>query len=76
MSNELTIDRPAFGEYTGSWHKWFAWKPVKTYDQRFVWLRMVWRRGVYKHQYLHGGRDFWFWYSLDAPSEYRSRDEK
>lgn len=56
---------PMFGDPVGPWHKWFAWKPVKTYDQRFVWLRTVERRCIQKHEYLpHGGADFWWQYRL------------
>ena len=24
--------------------RWFAWRPVWTYDRGWVWLRPVWRR--------------------------------
>lgn len=78
MTADLTIGKSAFGDFVGSWHKWFAWKPVYTYDRRFVWLRPVWRRSVYLHQYLYsaGAKDFWWWYSLDEPSEYPVDDNK
>lgn len=62
------IPIPMFGDFIGSWHTWFAWYPIMTYDGRFVWLKYVWRRGVYRHQYLSGGSDFWFWYALEAPN--------
>jgi hypothetical protein len=64
------IDGPAFGDYCGPWHRCFAWKPVKTYNRRTVWLRMVWRRCVARHDHLSGpGDDFWWWYSLENPYE-------
>ncbi|QIG76661.1 hypothetical protein EVC28_037 [Rhizobium phage RHph_I1_23] len=51
-----------FGEPVGPWHDWFAWFPIRTYDQRLVWLRWVRRRSILKHWYLHGGPDFWWQY--------------
>jgi hypothetical protein len=57
--------RPRFGEPIGSWHRWFAWRPVKTYDQRRAWFRFVARRCIQKHEWLYGGSDFWWQYSLD-----------
>lgn len=56
---------PRFGSPCGDWHLWFAWKPVRTFDNRFAWLRMVSRRCIQKHEYLHGGSDFWFQYSIE-----------
>lgn len=29
------------------WEKMFAWKPVQTIDQGYIWLRYYWRRKVY-----------------------------
>ena len=26
------------------WYRWFAWRPVWTYDRGWVWLRLVWRK--------------------------------
>ena len=56
---------PMFGDPCGEWHRWFAWRPVRSYDGRLAWLRFVSRRGIQKHQYLHGGADFWFQYSIE-----------
>jgi len=63
------VGEPQFGRLVGEWHRWFAWYPVKTFDQRSVWFRFVWRRSVYKHQYLEGGPDWWWWYSLTEPAK-------
>lgn len=59
--------KPMFGDPVGPWHQWFAWKPVRSYDQRLIWLRRCWRRTIQKHQYLYGGADFWFQYSIEEP---------
>lgn len=56
---------PEFGLPVGPWHRWFAWRPVLTYDQRLVWFRSLSRRCIQKHNYLDGGAEFWFQYSLD-----------
>lgn len=58
--------RPTFGDPVGPWHWWFAWKPVRTYDNRRVWLRWVRRRNVQKHEYLHGGGDRWWQYHSEG----------
>lgn len=55
-----------FADAVGPWHDWFAWFPVRTYDQRFVWLRKCRRRAMQKHQYLYGGPDLWFQYHCEA----------
>lgn len=34
-----------FGQVT-QWAEWFAWRPVKTYDDRWVWLRKVKRARI------------------------------
>ena len=53
---------PMFGRPISEWERWFAWKPVHTLDQGWVFGRRVWRRRIHKHQFLHGGSDFWFQY--------------
>jgi hypothetical protein len=58
--------RPRFGEQVGPWHWHFAWWPVRTYDQRLVWLRWVERRCIQKNEYLYGGGDFWWQYRIRA----------
>ncbi|ESZ60682.1 hypothetical protein NL532_24275 [Mesorhizobium sp. C120A] len=56
---------PFFGDAIGPWHDHFAWLPIRTYDQRLVWLKWCRRRCVQKHQYLDGGGDFWFQYHIE-----------
>jgi hypothetical protein len=60
------IPRPLFGTPIGDWHRWFAWKPVRTWDHRLVWLRMVRRQSVQLKFYLHGGPDWWWRYDIGA----------
>ena len=49
-------------------HDWFAWKPVKTWDGRWVWLRKVRRVLVQAHEYLPGpSRPFWSYAIPEAP---------
>jgi hypothetical protein len=65
----VSADAPRFGVPIGEFHRVFAWLPVRTYDRRLVWLRPVWRRCIQKHDYLTGGPDFWWQYSLpDEPN--------
>lgn len=57
-----------FGSFGGPAHLWFAWFPVKLWYGRWVWLRLIMRRRVIKHQYLHGP-DWEFWAHTDASEE-------
>jgi hypothetical protein len=59
--------QPLFGSAVGPWHRHFALLPVKSYDQRAIWLCWCWRRCIQKHHYLLGGADFWFQYSIERP---------
>jgi hypothetical protein len=65
MENVMTDPLPRFGAPCGNWHRWFAWWPVKSFDQRTAWLRFVSRRCIQKHDFLTGGADFWFQYSIE-----------
>jgi len=56
------IASPLFGEPIGPWHKWFAWRPVRTYDGRIVWGRYVLRRRIQKKLHLHRGLEQWWQY--------------
>lgn len=33
----------------GDWHLWFAWRPVLTFDRRWVWLCRVHRRCMHRN---------------------------
>lgn len=58
---------PMFGSPIGPWHDWFAWKPVRTYDERLVWFRWVRRRNIQLHSYLPSrGPDRWWQYHCEA----------
>lgn len=63
MSDRYT---PMFGRPIAGWHRWFAWRPVWSVDRGYVWLRVLNRRRIHKHQYLDGGADFWFQYAVDV----------
>ncbi|WP_123702305.1 hypothetical protein [Rathayibacter sp. PhB127] len=56
---------PQFGWAFSRWHRYFAWRPIQTVDRGWVWLRMVNRRRIQKHDYLSGGADFWFQHAID-----------
>lgn len=49
-----------FGSYFGPVDTWFAWRPVKLWWGKWVWLRRVERRRVVKHYYLPGP-EWQFW---------------
>lgn len=57
---------PRFGRPVSEWWRWFAWRPVETVDRGWVWLRVVYRRRIAKHNFLDGGADFWFQQVGDA----------
>ena len=59
--------RPAFGFPVGPWHDWFAWRPVRTYDNRFCWFLTIRRRRIQRHDYLAGpGQDAWWQYHCEV----------
>ena len=61
------IPSPLFGDPVSPWHFWFAWRPVFTWDRRFVWLHRIHRRLIQKHQYLStGGNDQWWQYHFES----------
>lgn len=62
----MSADRlmPAFGNPVTGWWRWFAWRPTWTTDRGYVWLRIISRRRIAKHEYLDGGADFWFQYAV------------
>lgn len=53
---------PMFGTPIGPWHEWFAWKPVRSFDGRFLFLQKIMRRRCQLHEYLDqsaGSRTWW-----------------
>jgi hypothetical protein len=57
---------PLFGNPVGPWHDHFAWWPLHTYDDRFVWLRWVRRRRIQLHHYLPGAGGAWWQHHCEA----------
>lgn len=51
-----------FGEPSGPWHGWFAWFPVRTIDDRWTWLRRIYRRRFYTKPHLDGPQFRWWVY--------------
>lgn len=71
MADRLTLvderlAMPVFGDPVSSWHWWFEWKPVRTFDQRIVWLRWICRRCIQTHVHLPGPGGFWWQYALPS----------
>lgn len=52
--------KPLFGFPVADWHRWFAWRPVTTYDGRVIWLHTVERRLIQKRDWLNSGPDHWW----------------
>lgn len=49
-----------FGKPFGPAHRWFAWRPVRLWYGKWVWMQTVMRARVGKHSYLDGpDYDFW-----------------
>jgi hypothetical protein len=61
--------KPTFGEPISVWVRWFAWKPVRTVDHGYLWLRFVYRRCIQKHDYLSGPMEWWWQYVKDNPNK-------
>lgn len=57
-----------FGYPVGPVHRWFAWRPVRLWYGRWVWLKTVYRARVTKREYLHGP-DWQFWTYSDAQAD-------
>lgn len=52
--------QPMFGRPVSDWQSTFAWKPVNTIDEGYIWMKRYWRRRIHKLPFLHGGDDFWW----------------
>lgn len=60
--------KPLGGHAIGPWHNYFAWTPVRTYDYRIFWLRMIRRRRLQKNLTLPGPPVQWWQYkSVEEP---------
>ncbi|WP_191057789.1 hypothetical protein [Geminicoccus harenae] len=60
--------RPRFGYPIAQWHRWLAWRPVKCWDGRIVWLRMVYRRRCQLYGYLSPSFPHQWWqYAIERP---------
>ena len=62
----------AFG-YALPTFNWFAWRPVKTWNGQWAWLRKVQCSRVVKHDYLDGP-DWEFW-SYAHPTTNNGKEE-
>jgi len=40
-----------------TWHRWFAWHPVRISDNDCRWLETVFRRG--NQEYYYDGGEYW-----------------
>jgi len=58
---------PMFGDPATDWTRWFAWRPVETWDRRWRWLCWVERRLIVKHHFLDGGGDCWWQHRVWKP---------
>ena len=50
----------SFGSPIGPIHTWFAWRPVRLWYGKWVWMKPVRRAKILKHWYLNGP-DWEFW---------------
>jgi len=55
-----------FGAPVGPVHKWFAWRPVRLWWGKWVWLRTVQRSRVVKYIDLTGPHSEWWTYEEAA----------
>ena len=54
MKIDDSIPPPLFAFIVSGWHWWFAWRPVRTWDGRRIWLKKTWRRLAQKRNCLDG----------------------
>ena len=55
---------PRFAFSICRWYRWFAWRPVRTLDRGWRWLRVVHRRRVQTHAFLDGPVLTWDQYAV------------
>lgn len=58
---------PSFAFPVGPWFRWFAWRPTRTVDRGWRWLRPVWRRRYQSHDHLDGPTMLYFLTSVVRP---------
>lgn len=58
-----------FADPTTEWFKWFAWRPVHTWDRGWRWLRSVWKRRCQPHSYLPGPQSWFYQFLVTNPKE-------
>lgn len=63
------MTEPLFGSPVGHWYRWFAWRPVKTTDRGWRWLRPVWARRYQTKFSLPGPTDHWTHYIVDRGTD-------
>lgn len=61
--------KPRFAEPITDFMKWFAWRPVNTWDYGWVWLRPVYKRRCQPHEYLHNAGGWWWQYVKFLPTK-------
>lgn len=59
--------KPRFAEPVSNWYRYFAWKPVATWDRGYRWLTVVWKRKCQPHDYLQGSQSWFFQYRATKP---------
>lgn len=48
-----------------TWHRWFAWYPVRLENGDLVWFETVWRRGIYNPGGVMFDDSPWVWLYSD-----------
>lgn len=59
----------AFANPVGPWLRFFAFRPRKLYDGRWVWMRRAWRQRMVVHWHLTPGGGDAFWRYTDHTRE-------
>jgi hypothetical protein len=66
---------PRFGDPIGNWHRWFAWRPIVTFDGRVSWFRWVERRRIQlKESITNFTSDWWQYRREDGYREDKPHD--
>lgn len=65
----MSIPAFCYADRVGPPRRWFAWRPVKTFDGCWVWLRFIVRFRMQKKEYLPGSDYPWWAYAY--PEDFR-----